>query len=178
MHEHKALSRYININGFVTHYLEAGSPSAPTLVLIHSCEYSSCAELNWEYNIDELAEKFHVLAPDLYGYGKSEKIYDFGRGPALIRHRQLKDFLKALCVEEADFIGNSCGGAFPLLWLMGQPNPKEILPLRKLISISPPLGPYGPGRDIIGNYDGTRESIRVILKALFHSEWFPRTRRI
>jgi len=167
-----AQSRFINVEGFKIHYLEAGDLSAPNLILMHSCEYGSSASINWEFNVEGLARHFHVVAPDWLGYGQSEKIYDFGQGPAVIRRRILRSFLKTLAIEEADFIGNSCGAGIPLMWLMGAASPRDLLPIRKLIAISPPLGPYGPGRAAIGEYDGTRESMCGILKALFHKKWF------
>ena len=49
-----------------THFLEAGS--GPELILLHGGEYGASAEITWRYNIEVLAEKFHVVAPDLPGW--------------------------------------------------------------------------------------------------------------
>jgi pimeloyl-ACP methyl ester carboxylesterase len=58
-----------------THYLEAGE--GPHLVLLHGGEYGASAETTWKFSIGPLAEKFHVVAPDMLGYGLTDKIYSF-----------------------------------------------------------------------------------------------------
>jgi 2-hydroxymuconate-semialdehyde hydrolase len=49
-----------------THFLEAGG--GPDLVLLHGGEYGASAEITWRYNIEALAECFHVVAPDILGW--------------------------------------------------------------------------------------------------------------
>jgi pimeloyl-ACP methyl ester carboxylesterase len=55
-------------NGIRLHYLEAGS--GPPVYLLHGFPETSYA---WRRQIPVLAEKYHVIAPDLRGYGHSEK---------------------------------------------------------------------------------------------------------
>ena len=74
-------SRYISVDGVRTHYLEAGDGNRgarPTVLLLHSAEFGGAAEITWEQNIDVLAQRYHVLAPDHLGFGRTEKIFDFG----------------------------------------------------------------------------------------------------
>ncbi|MEQ1877305.1 MAG: alpha/beta fold hydrolase, partial [Bdellovibrionia bacterium] len=55
-------------SGVKLHYLEAGS--GPTVLLLHgfaSWSYS------WAETIPDLAAHYHVLVPDLMGYGLSDK---------------------------------------------------------------------------------------------------------
>src|SRR6478736_6514972 len=68
-------SHLIEIDGLETHYLKAGAGSP--VVLLHSGEYGSNAELSWEYNIAGLARHHTVYAPDWIGYGRTAKIHDF-----------------------------------------------------------------------------------------------------
>lgn len=58
------------VNGIRLHYVEAGDPDAETIVLLHGfpeCWYS------WHNQIPSLAAEYHVVAPDLRGYNRSEK---------------------------------------------------------------------------------------------------------
>jgi len=60
--------RAIAIDGIEIAYREAGDPSKPTVLLLHGFPTSSQMFRNL---IPELAERYHVLAPDYPGYGAS-----------------------------------------------------------------------------------------------------------
>jgi pimeloyl-ACP methyl ester carboxylesterase len=62
--------KFIDINGVNIFYREAGSKTAPTLVLLHGYPTSSHMFRNL---IDKLAGKYHLIAPDYPGYGRSEQ---------------------------------------------------------------------------------------------------------
>ncbi|MFT7463388.1 MAG: pimeloyl-ACP methyl ester carboxylesterase [Pseudohongiellaceae bacterium] len=64
----QVLHRTIDIDGQSIFYREAGSPDAPTLLLLHGFPTSSHMFRNL---IPMLADKFHLLAPDYPGYGNS-----------------------------------------------------------------------------------------------------------
>lgn len=167
-----AESKFLKFDGVKIHYLEAGHSSQPTLVLLHSSEFGASAELSWEFNIPVLSQHFHILAPDWLGNGYSDKVYDFGTGPVERRLQTLRRFLEILCVDDADFIGNS-GGASLLLQVTAEAGAdyRDVLPIRKQILISPSvIGTPGPGRKILNEYDGTRDSMRKIISTLFFSE--------
>src|SRR5215470_9677183 len=100
-------SKFIDVEGMRTHYLEAGSGFP--LVLLHSGEFGGCAELSWEFTLPALAEHFHVIAPDWLGFGESAKLFSFEDMRAL-RIRHIGALLHALKIEAAHFIGNSMGG--------------------------------------------------------------------
>ena len=59
------------VNGIQLHYLEAGS--GPAVYLLHGFPETSYA---WRHQIPVLAKQYHVVAPDLRGYGDSEKPAD------------------------------------------------------------------------------------------------------
>ena len=58
-----------------THFLEAGS--GLDLVLLHGGEYGASAEITWRHNITALAERFHVIAPDILGWDKRRRFTAF-----------------------------------------------------------------------------------------------------
>jgi len=62
--------RYAEIAGRQTFYREAGSPEAPTVVLLHGTPASSHMYRNL---IPALADRYHVIAPDYPGFGHSER---------------------------------------------------------------------------------------------------------
>lgn len=61
--------RYVEADGVRVFYREAGDPNAPTLLLLHGFPTSS---LMFRELIDRLAGRFHLVAPDLPGFGFTE----------------------------------------------------------------------------------------------------------
>lgn len=167
-----AQSRFIEVDGFKLHYLEAGDVDKPHLVLMHSCDSGSSAEISWESNIPFLSQHFHVIAPDMLGYGLSDKFYDFGGGHFPYRIRSLRRLLQTLCIEDADFIGNSCGASILLhVAATAGPSYRQVLPIRKMVLVSPSIiGTRGPGRELFENYDGTKEAMRKLVRSIFYSD--------
>ncbi len=99
-------SKFIQLNGKLTHFLSAGNPDNPSLVLIHGWPSSG---LLWRQMIPELSKKFHILVPDLPGHGKSDKPgnidydLDFLCGFIL-------DFYDAMDLKRATLIVHDLGG--------------------------------------------------------------------
>ena len=85
--------RTVYVGDIKTHFLEAGN--GPDLVLLHGGEYGASAEITWRYNIDTLAQRFHILAPDIPGWGLTDKLYSFS-DPAGLRIKHLQRFLETL----------------------------------------------------------------------------------
>jgi pimeloyl-ACP methyl ester carboxylesterase len=61
--------RTADVDGFKVFYREAGSPGAPRLLLLHG--YPSASHMFRDL-IPLLADGFHIVAPDLPGFGKSD----------------------------------------------------------------------------------------------------------
>ncbi|KWX67831.1 alpha/beta fold hydrolase [Mycobacterium sp. NAZ190054] len=61
--------RYATVDGYRLFYREAGSPGAPAIVLLHGFPTSSFMFRNL---IPELADRYHVIAPDYLGFGYSD----------------------------------------------------------------------------------------------------------
>src|ERR1700744_6456269 len=61
--------RTASVNGFKIFYREAGDPQKPTVLLLHGFPTSSHMFRNL---IPQLADNFHIIAPDLPGFGFSD----------------------------------------------------------------------------------------------------------
>jgi pimeloyl-ACP methyl ester carboxylesterase len=161
-------SRYVSVDGIRTHYLEAGE--GRTVVLLHSGEFGGCAEISWEFVLPKLAERYHVLAPDWLGFGRTDKVHDFNLGQVR-RLTHLRRFVELMCVEDAYFVGNSMGGSLFARGLSADP---DGWPLRALALVS--AGGFSPDnehRRVLLNYDCTREAMRAIVHAMFHDPRWP-----
>ena len=69
MSTNKVSFKILPVNGFKIFYREAGNPEKPTVLLLHGFPTSSHMFRNL---IPQLAEDFHVIAPDLPGFGFSD----------------------------------------------------------------------------------------------------------
>jgi pimeloyl-ACP methyl ester carboxylesterase len=65
----KPFFKTVEVDGLKIFYREAGSPSKPTIVLLHGFPTSSHMFRNL---IPILAKEYHVIAPDLPGYGYTD----------------------------------------------------------------------------------------------------------
>jgi pimeloyl-ACP methyl ester carboxylesterase len=61
--------QYASVDGYKIFYREAGSKTAPTILLLHGFPTSSHMFRNL---IPSLADRYHVVAPDLPGFGFSD----------------------------------------------------------------------------------------------------------
>ncbi|HLG73105.1 MAG TPA: alpha/beta hydrolase [Chloroflexota bacterium] len=161
----RVFSRYVMAGGIRTHYLEAGE--GEPLMLIHSGEFSGRAEFSWRYNIGALSNHFHVYAPDVVGFGRTEKIVNFS-DQANFRVRHIRAFMDALCIDAAHFMGNSFGGSL-IMTVAGAEKPAWNI--RSIVASSGGgFAPDNDARKVLTLYDGSREGMREILKVLFYDE--------
>ncbi|MCA8202531.1 MULTISPECIES: alpha/beta fold hydrolase [Burkholderia] len=105
------LGRRIVAGGLDTNYHDVGD--GPPVLLIHGSGPGVTAYANWRLTMPALAEQFRVIAPDMAGFGETERPRDYVYSMDHWVDHAL-GLLDALGVERAHVIGNSFGGALAL----------------------------------------------------------------
>lgn len=153
-------SRYVMVDGIRTHYLEAGDGSE-TVVLLHAGGFGEDAELSWEPNIEPLAARYRVLAPDWLGFGGTDKLRDFVSGSQrMVKH--MTRFLEIMCVDQAHFGGVSMGGTM-LLRILGAQTP-GWRPLSAFVASGGGFVPMNDARQVLLDYDQSFEAMRACIR--------------
>ena len=126
-----APTRWADLDGYRVPYLFAGD-SGPTVVMVHG---ASSSRLDWLDSLSGLAKDFRVYAPDLPGFGDATR----RDVPHAVRclAESIAEFLSAVGVRNAAFVGHSIGGRVCLELAHTRP---EIVSSLVLIA---PLG-FGP----------------------------------
>lgn len=159
---YEAESHTVSIDGLETHYLKTGSGSP--LVLLHSGEYGSAAELSWEYNIAALARHHTVYAPDWIGFGRTAKVHDFVDF-AVFKVAHMAKLCDSLGLVDVPFVGNSMGANF-LIRDAADPAPRFKASAIIAISGGGPV-PANEARAALQDYDCTMDGMRRVVSALF-----------
>ena len=90
-------SGFTLVDGRQVHYLEWGASSARPVVCLHGGGQTAYM---WEELGATLARTHHVLAPDMLGFGGTDKVVYVDRAQYQPRMRQMKWFLEALKIVE------------------------------------------------------------------------------
>lgn len=106
---HGERSRFVEVAGRRVHYQEAGSPDAPVVVLIHGF----CASnFIWSDVLLLIAGAgFRVIAPDLIGFGFSEKPGGHSSYTIEAQAAVIIGLMNRLQIKRASLVGSSYGGA-------------------------------------------------------------------
>jgi pimeloyl-ACP methyl ester carboxylesterase len=111
--------RIIDAGGIETSYLEAGS--GETVLMLHGSGPGVSALANWQHNIPTLAQRFRILAPDIVGFGATERPHDI-----IYSLRTWTDhvwaFLDAHDIQRTAIVGNSLGGRIALQMAADRPD--------------------------------------------------------
>lgn len=106
----ESTSRYIDLPGGRVHYNEYGE--GMPLILLHGSGAGATGWSNYAPNLPELGKHFRCIAVDMPGWGKSYPVSYEDRDHAL----HAVQFLDAMGIEKAAFIGNSMGGATSVMF--------------------------------------------------------------
>jgi pimeloyl-ACP methyl ester carboxylesterase len=111
----------IDVEGLPVHYLESGAGNGRALLLLHGG--IGDARANWSQVLPPLAEKYHVFAPDLPGFGTPASGATAGLPDLSVEKllHWMQALLDALGQSEAVVLGASTGGMLARLFAAAAP---------------------------------------------------------
>ena len=154
--------------------VEAGIGNGPALLLIHGFIVSHA---EWDDVIDLLAAHFHVIAPDLPGFGDSAKPspsrYEYGFSAFA---ESMADLIAGLGVGRVHVAGHSLGGAIAMTLAAHHP---ELID--RLVLVDPLSFPFPrsfrarlPLYPVLGPFWFKQLYGRSFFRAYFKDEVFPK----
>lgn len=105
------IAHTVDVEGIATNYHRLGS--GPPVVLLHGSGPGVSAYANWRLTMPALAERFTVIAPDIVGFGFTDRPEAFPYGLDAWR-AHLLGFVDALGLERFSLVGNSFGGGLAI----------------------------------------------------------------
>ena len=152
------IGQSITAAGIRTNYHDSGGAGAPVL-LIHGSGPGVSAWANWRLVMPALAQQARVIAPDMVGFGYTERPQGFVYNmDAWVR--QAVGLLDALGIERTDLVGNSFGGGLALALAIAHPERVRRLVLMGSAGVSFPLT---EGLDAVWGYTPSVENMRAIM---------------
>jgi 2-hydroxy-6-oxo-octa-2,4-dienoate hydrolase len=149
------IGRSVDAGSVRTNYLEEGD--GPPVVLVHGSGPGVTAYANWRLTLPALSATHRVLAPDMAGFGFSEKPGAYGMDQWVA---QLVGFLDALGIERTSLVGNSFGGGLALAVASRFPDRVERLVLMGSVGVPFPIT---HGLDLVWGYEPSLERMREVL---------------
>ena len=147
----------INAGGIATNYHDQGT--GDPVLLLHGSGPGVSAWANWRLVIPRLAENFRTIAPDIVGFG-------FTQRPEGIRYdmetwlKHALDFLDAMGIEKAHVVGNSFGGALSVALAIHAPERVSRLVLMGSVALEFDLT---EGLDLTWGYTPSIDNMRRLL---------------
>jgi pimeloyl-ACP methyl ester carboxylesterase len=156
--ENPAIGKDVEANGIRTNYLESGSGDEH-VVLVHGSGPGVTSYANWRLVLPVLGEDFHCVAPDMVGFGYSERPENPDYSVQTWADQTL-GVMDALGIGRAHMIGNSFGGAIALRLATQHPERVDKLVLMGSMGVDFPIT---EGLNAVWGYDGTLEGMRSVM---------------
>ena len=155
------IGQRISTGAFYSNVHDLGQ--GPPVLLLHGSGPGVSAWANWRLLLPVLARTRRVVAPDLLGFGYTERpAYpaDNAHYRMAVWVQQAVDLLDALGIEQTDLVGNSFGGALALALAIA--HPKRVRRLVLMGSVGVPF-PITPGLDAVWGYTPSITHMRELL---------------
>ncbi len=158
------IGQSIEVNGIRTNYHRQGS--GEPVFLIHGSGPGVSAWANWRLTIPVLAERFDVIAPDIVGFGFTDRPEGFDYGMENWRSH-LMGFADALGLGRFSLVGNSFGGGLALSMAVHHPDRVHKLVLMGACGVSFPIT---EGLDNVWGYEPSLDTMRSLMRTFAYDE--------
>ena len=151
------IGRTIDVNGIKTNLHDIGT--GPPVMLIHGSGPGVTAWANWRLVMPELSKNYRVVAPDMLGFGFTERPTNTQCNvDRWINHAI--GILDALDIEQCDLVGNSFGGGIALALAIRHPHRVRRLILMGSVGVPFTLT---PGLDAVWGYSPSLTAMKSLL---------------
>lgn len=157
------IARRVRTGRFETHVHDIGQ-GAPVL-LLHGSGPGVSAWANWRLVMPELAKTRRVVAPDMVGFGDTDR--PTGQAYSMDSWvQQALDLMDALDLPQVDLVGNSFGGALALALAIRAP-----WRVRRLVLMGSVGVPFAitPGLEAVWGYEPSLEAMKGLLDLFAYS---------
>ncbi|MCH8531025.1 MAG: alpha/beta fold hydrolase [Saccharospirillum sp.] len=162
--ENPEIGQSLSLGGLATNVHDQGR--GEPVVLIHGSGPGVTAWANWRGVIPVLAQKFRVLAPDMLGFGYTERPaeanYNLDRWV-----QQVIDLLDAKGIAQTDLVGNSFGGAVALATAIR--HPERVRRLVLMGSVGVPFD-LTEGLDAVWGYSPGLDAMRNLVRLFAYDQ--------
>jgi 2-hydroxymuconate-semialdehyde hydrolase len=156
------IARTVDVRGVATNYHDVGV--GDPVLLIHGSGPGVTAWANWRLTMPALAERLRVVAPDVPGFGYTDRTgavaYDLDGWTD-----HLVAFLEALELPRVHVVGNSFGGALALSLATRRPDLVDRMVLMGSVGVAFDIT---PGLDAVWGFEPSLESMRRLLDVFAH----------
>ncbi|HIF51368.1 MAG TPA: alpha/beta fold hydrolase [Thiotrichaceae bacterium] len=156
------IANSIQTGSFKTNYHDVGD--GDNVFLIHGSGPGVTAWANWRLCLPAFSEYFRVVAPDMSGFGFTERPDDVEYNmDNWVSHAI--DLMDALNIEQTNLVGNSFGGALALALTIRHPERVKKLVLMGSVGVHFELT---EGLDEVWGYEASSENMRKIMDYFAH----------
>lgn len=156
------IARTVDVRGVATNYHDVGT--GDPVLLIHGSGPGVTAWANWRLTMPALARRMRVVAPDVPGFGYTERTgtvrYDLDGWTD-----HLVAFVEALDLPRVHVVGNSFGGALGLSLATRRPDLVDRLVLMGSVGVAFDIT---PGLDAVWGFEPSLASMRKLLDVFAH----------
>ncbi|HHW95490.1 MAG TPA: alpha/beta fold hydrolase [Mogibacterium sp.] len=151
------IAKSIKTGSYKTNYHDQGEGFP--VIFIHGSGPGVSAWANWRLIIPKISPYRRVLAPDMVGFGYTER-------PEGVEYtmdnwvQQMVDFMDALGIAQADLVGNSFGGGLALAMAVEYPERVRKLILMGAMGVNFPIT---EGLDAVWGYTPSPENMLRML---------------
>jgi len=156
----------VTTGSFTTNYHDVGS--GEPILLLHGSGPGVSAWANWGKTFPLLRKHFRLLAPDMAGFGYTERV------PGAVYSldgwlQQVIEFLDALEIGHAHIVGNSFGGALAIALAVKYPQRVDKLVLMGAMGVSFPIT---DGLNKVWGYTPSPENMAGLLQIFTYDHSF------